>query len=174
MRSFIFSNIEACNFTKNDTYPWVFFTFLSSTNGTKSRKASHIFKFKVVVAVSPLIHLNVQTSQTSVYKACKREKEALSFTGKFISKKKLKLHWRRVYNFTSISCESEMWYTMNLCDEFQHWSENTVPYYPLIYIGCYSIPQKFNPTSWLLYFLLKWSNVFLLDPRGVLRTMPNI
>ena len=61
---------------------------------------------------------------------------------------------------------------MNLCDEFQHWSENTVPHYPLIYIGCYSIPQKFNPTSWSLYFLLKCSNVFLLDPRGVLRTMP--
>ena len=123
-----------------------FFTFLNSTTGTKSQKASHIFKFKVVV-VSPLIHLNVQTSQTSVYKACKRENQALSFTGKFISKKKLKLHWRRAYNFTSISCESEMWYTMNLCDEFQHWSENTVPHYPLIYIGCYSIPQKFNPTS---------------------------
>ena len=68
-----------------------FFTFLNSTNGTKSQKASHIFKFKVAV-VSPLIHLNVQTSQTSVYKACKRENQALSFTGKFISKKKLKLH----------------------------------------------------------------------------------
>ena len=67
----------------------VFFTFLNCSNDTKSRKAFLIFKFKVV---SHLFHLNVQTSQTSVYKACKRENQALGFTGKFISKKKLKLH----------------------------------------------------------------------------------
>ena len=106
-KSVIFSNTEACNFTKNDTYRWVFFTFLNYTNGTKSRKASHIFEFKVVV-VSLLIHLNVQTSQTSVYKACKRENQALGFTAKFISKKKLKLHRTRARNFTSISCGSDM------------------------------------------------------------------
>ena len=33
---------EACNFTKSNSPPWVFFTFfLNYTNGTKSRKASH-------------------------------------------------------------------------------------------------------------------------------------
>ena len=32
---------EACNFTKRNT-PWVFFTFLNCTNGTKSRKASQL------------------------------------------------------------------------------------------------------------------------------------
>ena len=33
---------ESCNFTKINTPPWVFFTFFKFTNGTKSRKASHI------------------------------------------------------------------------------------------------------------------------------------
>ena len=51
-----------------------------------------IYSNSKVVVVSLLIHLNVQASETSVYKACKRENQALGFTGKFISKKKLKLH----------------------------------------------------------------------------------
>ena len=33
---------EACNFTKINTPPWVFFTFFNCTNGTKSRNASYI------------------------------------------------------------------------------------------------------------------------------------
>ena len=33
---------EACNFTKSNTPPWVFFTFLNCTNGTTGRKASNI------------------------------------------------------------------------------------------------------------------------------------
>ena len=32
----------ACNFTKSNTPPWVFSRLLSRTNGTKSRKASHV------------------------------------------------------------------------------------------------------------------------------------
>ena len=32
----------ACNFTKSNTPPWVFLTFLNCANGTKSRNASHI------------------------------------------------------------------------------------------------------------------------------------
>ena len=35
---------EACNFTKSNTPPWVFFTFLNCTNGTKSRKRSTYIK----------------------------------------------------------------------------------------------------------------------------------
>ena len=34
---------KTCNFTKSYTLPWVFVTFLNCTNGTKSRKASHIY-----------------------------------------------------------------------------------------------------------------------------------
>ena len=34
--------VLACNFTKSNTPPWVFLNFLNSTNGTKSRNASHI------------------------------------------------------------------------------------------------------------------------------------
>ena len=30
-------------FTKSNTPPWMFFTFLNCTNATKSRKTSHIF-----------------------------------------------------------------------------------------------------------------------------------
>ena len=33
---------EACNFTKINTPPWMFFTFLNCTNGTKSRNAPYI------------------------------------------------------------------------------------------------------------------------------------
>ena len=29
---------KACNFTKSNTPPWVFFTFVKCTNGTKSQK----------------------------------------------------------------------------------------------------------------------------------------
>ena len=32
----------ACNFTKSNTPPWVFSRFSNCTNGTESRKASHI------------------------------------------------------------------------------------------------------------------------------------
>ena len=35
--------VEACNFTKITTPPWMFSRFLNCTNGTKSRKASHIY-----------------------------------------------------------------------------------------------------------------------------------
>ena len=35
---------SSCNVTKTKTRPWVVFTFLNCTNGTKSRKASHIDK----------------------------------------------------------------------------------------------------------------------------------
>ena len=35
---------ETCNFTEINTPPWVFFTLLNCTNGTKSRNASHIHK----------------------------------------------------------------------------------------------------------------------------------
>ena len=31
---------EALNFTKSDTFPWVFLRFLNCTNGTKLRNAS--------------------------------------------------------------------------------------------------------------------------------------
>ena len=43
-RSVTFSKVEAtaCNFTKSNTPPWVFFKFLSCTNSKKSRKASYI------------------------------------------------------------------------------------------------------------------------------------
>ena len=34
--------LKACNFTKSDTPPWVFFTFLNCAHGTKSRNAPHI------------------------------------------------------------------------------------------------------------------------------------
>ena len=34
--------LVASNFTKSDTPPCVFFTFLNCTNGNKSRKASHM------------------------------------------------------------------------------------------------------------------------------------
>ena len=37
---------EACDFTKSNTLPWVFFTLLNCINNPKSRKASHIFKFE--------------------------------------------------------------------------------------------------------------------------------
>ena len=33
---------EACSFTKSNTPTWVFFTFLSCTNSTNSRKVSHL------------------------------------------------------------------------------------------------------------------------------------
>ena len=33
---------KACNFTKNNTPIWVFFTFLNFMDDTKSRKASHL------------------------------------------------------------------------------------------------------------------------------------
>ena len=33
---------EACNFTKTNTLPWVLFTFLDCTNGTKSCNASQM------------------------------------------------------------------------------------------------------------------------------------
>ena len=39
-RSVTFST--TCNFTKSNTPPWVFLRFLNCTNGTKSRKASHL------------------------------------------------------------------------------------------------------------------------------------
>ena len=32
---------EACNVTKSNTPPWVFFTFFYCTNDTKSRNESH-------------------------------------------------------------------------------------------------------------------------------------
>ena len=32
----------ACNFTKSNTHPWVFFMFLDCTNGTKSCNASQM------------------------------------------------------------------------------------------------------------------------------------
>ena len=35
---------SACNFTKINTPPWVFFTFLNCTNATKSRNAPHMGK----------------------------------------------------------------------------------------------------------------------------------
>ena len=40
-RSVTFST--TCNFTKSNTPPWVFLRFLNCTNGTKSRKASHLW-----------------------------------------------------------------------------------------------------------------------------------
>ena len=40
---------RACNFTKSNTSPWVFFTFLNCKNGTKSRKASHIEKYTTLI-----------------------------------------------------------------------------------------------------------------------------
>ena len=36
---------EVCNFSKSNTPPWVFFTFLNCPNGNKSRKASHAVIF---------------------------------------------------------------------------------------------------------------------------------
>ena len=38
----------ACNFTKSNSAPWVFFTFLNGINGTKSRKASRIHKYPYI------------------------------------------------------------------------------------------------------------------------------
>ena len=37
--------LKACNVTKSNTPPWVFFSrfFLNCTNGTKSRKTSYIY-----------------------------------------------------------------------------------------------------------------------------------
>ena len=35
---------SACNFNKSNTLPWVFSRFLHCTNGTKSRKASHMIQ----------------------------------------------------------------------------------------------------------------------------------
>ena len=37
-------NTHACNFTKINTPPWVFFTFQNCTNGTKSLKASQLMR----------------------------------------------------------------------------------------------------------------------------------
>ena len=45
----------ACNFTKSNTPPWVFFTFLNCTNGTKSRKAPRmtiVFDFHLTKTIS--------------------------------------------------------------------------------------------------------------------------
>ena len=36
------AKLLACNFTKSNTPPWVFFTFLNCTNGTKLRKTTLI------------------------------------------------------------------------------------------------------------------------------------
>ena len=43
-RSVTFTKVaRACNFTKRNTPVWLFFMFMNCANGTKSRKASHIF-----------------------------------------------------------------------------------------------------------------------------------
>ena len=34
---------SACNFAKSTTPPWIFNTLFNCRNGTKSRKASHIY-----------------------------------------------------------------------------------------------------------------------------------
>ena len=34
--------LKACDFTKSNTSPWLFFTFFNFTNGTKSRNASYL------------------------------------------------------------------------------------------------------------------------------------
>ena len=39
---FSFASFVYINFTKINTPPWVFFTFLNCTNGTKSRNAPHL------------------------------------------------------------------------------------------------------------------------------------
>ena len=38
---------EACNFTKNNTPPWVFITFLNCIDDTKSRKAQHLYSNQI-------------------------------------------------------------------------------------------------------------------------------
>ena len=40
----LYHHAKACNFTKSNTPPWVFFTFFKFTNDTKLRNASHIYK----------------------------------------------------------------------------------------------------------------------------------
>ena len=47
---------KACNFTKNNIPPWVFFTFLKlyKTNGTKSRKASGLLRFSEIIPFKTL------------------------------------------------------------------------------------------------------------------------
>ena len=47
---------DACNFTKSNTPPWVFFAFLSCTNGAKLRKASQM-SFDAVHGRSPYFYL---------------------------------------------------------------------------------------------------------------------
>ena len=49
---FVKLNVEACNFTKTKTPPWMFFTFLNCTNGTKSSKASQICEKCLIASVT--------------------------------------------------------------------------------------------------------------------------
>ena len=44
MEEFLFVKLQAkaSNLTKSNTFPWVFFKFLSCTNSAKSHKTSHI------------------------------------------------------------------------------------------------------------------------------------
>ena len=42
-RSVTFSKVAACNFTKSNTPPWEFFTFLNCTNGAKLGNVSYIW-----------------------------------------------------------------------------------------------------------------------------------
>ena len=42
---------SACNFTKSNTSPWMFFMFLNCTNGAKSRKALHLQNRSYIVLI---------------------------------------------------------------------------------------------------------------------------
>ena len=48
---------KACNFTKSNTPPWVYFTFLNCTNGTKWRNASRIYIHKMLNPLSASVAL---------------------------------------------------------------------------------------------------------------------
>ena len=51
---------EACNFTKSNTFPWVFLRFLNCTNGTKSRNAS-LKNYKMwVLWINNKLHISVK------------------------------------------------------------------------------------------------------------------
>ena len=50
--------VSACNFTKSNALPWVFFTFLKCTNGTKSRNVLHIMQWTIRVGCSQTLLAN--------------------------------------------------------------------------------------------------------------------
>ena len=52
---------KACNFTKSNTPPRVFFTFLNCVNDTKSHKTSHIGKNR-----QHPVYLRTQTRSTKI------------------------------------------------------------------------------------------------------------